>query len=595
MAYFKRVTNVDQQIEEKMNYFLNRFQHMNENSGDEAFFELETPLSITEKIYFLIANETDSDFIIKYLDIFFRNPIFLDKDLWNTFPAYNRVKSIIDQYLQKSHHESKGASRSRKSGLVSTNTFIGDVVNLIGELKESLPRALHARLISVLSCPMPLDEHQHPEQLSALARLYVSGAYYSGKSAKEVNEIISRIFDGDKDRFPFPPDVKTARARKKLLAQGTLDTQIRAFQTLLYDNRKLGKVIMKLYGGWFPTNFEFKYQHVLFLGQGHEKIAKLRTTTHEDNFTSFFSSDNNSSTGYIYVCTDINSFTHSSVRLTMKDVTADAIKFLSGALKKDFILDTTDNYAIANHRWRYLGGYWSSRKYETPFGRNEIEGLLNNAFEILKRHRHRTCVNWFLSKESLYSEARKTGIAADFWQYLESLISFPGKNWKVDNILPYVLLLNANESRKRRVLNTLINGSGFLSGGEAVFGLSFEDLVKANNSLIAGHIPETVRQQKSMFIQELVSQFDNEADTDYWKMSHAYYVRNLTESYGLRNFQVHRGLNSADSQIKTQHTLPYMITRFRWLLFDELKRSRYVNFGEMLEHLITKGKAMLNE
>jgi hypothetical protein len=595
MAYFKRVTNVDQQIEEKMNYFLNRFQHMNENSGDEAFFELETPLSIMQKIHFLLTNETDYDFIIKYLDIFFTNPIFLDKSVWDTFPTYNRVKTIIDQYLQKFHHESKGASKLRKSGLVSTTSFMGDIENLIGDLKESLPRSLHTRLISVLGCPMSLDEHRHSEQLSTLARLYVSGAYYSGKSAKEVHEIIGRIFDGDKDRFPFPLDIKTTRARKKLLGQGTLDTQIRAFQTLLYDNRKLGKVIMKLYGGWFPTNFEFKYQHILFLGQGHEKVVKLKTTSRDNDFTSFFSAENNPSTGFIYVCAEITSFTHSSVQMSMKDVTADAIKFLSGALKKDFVLDTTDNYAIANNRWKYIGGYWSSRQYETPISYNEIEGLSNNAFKILERYHHRDSVNWFLSKESLHSEARKTGIAADFWQYLESLISFPGKNWKVESILPYVLLLNAEESRKRRVLNTLIHGSGFLSGGETVFGLSFEDLVLANNSLTAGNIPEAVRKQNSIFIQELVSEFDSEADIDYWKMSHAYYVRSLTESYGLRNFQVHRGLNSADSQIQTQHTLPYMITRFRWLLFDELKRSRHANFGEMLEHLVTKGKAMLNE
>lgn len=595
MAYFKRVVNVNPLIEEKMNYFLNRFQHMVENSGDEAQFEVETPLSILQKIHFLFTNETDSDFQIKYLDVFFQDPVFKDSQLLGTFENYIQVKSVVSQYPQKSAQESNQALRARKTALVSDTSFQKSVIALIAELKVKLPQVLHTQLISVLGCRSPLADHNHTDQLSELARLYVSAAYYSAKSSKEIQDIVGRIFDKEKDRFPFPKEIRTPSAKKKLLTDSTLDTQVRAFQQLLYDNRKFGKVVMKLYGGWLPTDFEFRYMDVLFMGRDHKNIEKLKLSDSQEGFTSFFAADDEATSGFIYVCTEVKSFTHSSVRMSMVELCADAIKFLGAILRRDFCLDTSDNYAIANRRWRYLGGHWSSLKYDTPISGFEIEKLKENAFKILERHRSRDTVRWFLSKEHLHTEARKSGSAADYWKYLEALTKHPNNNQKVEHALPYILLLNTIPSQKRRVLKTLAHGTDFLSGGDAVFDLPFQDLVVMHNSLRKGIVNEAVRKTESVFIQELVAEFEKEGDIAFLKSNKDYYVRAITESYGLRNFLVHRGVNSPYSQIKTQHTLPYMVTRFRWLLYEELKSSRHDNFGDLVEFLLAKGKAMLTQ
>lgn len=352
---------------------------------------------------------------------------------------------------------------------------------------------------------------------------------------------------------------------------------------------------MKLYGGRLPDDFEFRYRGVVFLGQAHQKIEKLKAGTNPDDITGFFTETPEASSGYIFICASVHSFTHSSVRLTMKDLTCDAVNFLSAYLKRDFTLDPTDNYLIANRQWKYQGGYWSSRKYETPISQFDIEGLNDNPFKILNRHRREEAAGWFLSKESLYVDARRSGTALDYWKYLEGLISYPGSIHKVENILPNILLLNARAGRKRQILMTLVHGSDMLNGGMGLLGITYEELRLVHQDLRKGIIPDLVRKLDSVFVEQIISEFDDLGETNLVKIAHTYYIRALIETYGLRNFQVHRGLSSPWSQVKIQYTIPTMVTRFRWLIYEQLKEKRHHTFGDLILYLSDRGQSLLND
>src|SRR5690349_10947400 len=91
-----RITNENHDVQEKVNYFINRFKHFLNNSGIEFQFEIENQLSLLQKIDFQLANDNQYRFV--YLDNYLENELFNNSELWSEYNSYKPVEKQINDY-----------------------------------------------------------------------------------------------------------------------------------------------------------------------------------------------------------------------------------------------------------------------------------------------------------------------------------------------------------------------------------------------------------------------------------------------------------------------------------------------------------------
>lgn len=580
MPAIKKINNKNPNVEAKVNYFIDRFIHCVAYLGSEWDLDLENQLSLIDKVSFYIEN---NEFRVDYYENYFSHELFSNEDIWKEYPAFARLKPFL--------LELRGAKpRAFKESVIRDNSFHEAVLQLSKELRAGMPEILFKSLMSIINCSYTLNEHNHINKLNLLAKLIVSEGFFSGKKRIEISELINRIFNKDLKRFPVPIEVKR-KDEKKYVNSNNLVNQLSGFKTIMQDKKESSSVLMKIYGGHnFPDNFYFHYCGIRFYGKMHPRVLKLHSTTENHRCQDFFSKEN-----YLLVLAKIDYFSAESIVSRMSEATKEQIDYISTSLARSLNLDDTPNYILLDYKWKIKGFSISSQKHSSFYEFNQLKALNNNPFSILKAVKASPAKDKLLSCENLYVQAHKNEKVALYWQYLEALLPLD-KNGKkqIRYLLPNLLLLTEKEIIDHRILSTLLNSINFINGGIELLGIEIGDLPKVRNELVKGRIPKEVRRVDYAFLQELVKQYDLSLDKAYFENAQRFYLQILKETYGNRNFDVHAGIQSEKSNMKIKRCVPRMISRLRWVIFDEIKAYPNADFDTVIQNLIIRSNKLLS-
>jgi len=589
MPAIQRITNDNPDVEAKVNYFIDRFNHYVLYGGTEWHMELENQLSLIEKLYFQLTK--DPEYRVVYFDNYLAHEFFHDDKAWQDYPSYVNLASFIKSY-------NFSATEKEKKQILDKASFARSLAKLLDELKFHMPEKLMKWLMSIFLCVYPLEGHDHIRKLNLLAKLMVSEGYFSGKSFNDLNEVINRIFYNREEKnygdrqFPFPSEVKKAE-RKAYLNARSLENQIRGFKSVMQENPHKGIVIMRVFGSvLLPDTFEFDYDGVYFLGKHAKKIRKTLSTIPDNHshFKDFFESEN-----CFYIATKLEWFSFYNIKNIMRFAIEKQLEYFSTIMLRNVEVDHTDSYLTASYGWKFTGGSNSVRTGPTNFQEYELEKLSDNSvFKGLAKQRLSPAAQHIFSIEPQLIRALRTRNVADYWQYLEALIPPSLKGGKqVKDVLSKILLINEKSISDNRIFQTMVHAFDLFNGGQDQLGVDYRELVSIRKLMINKLVPTPVRKLEYPFIQELLKEHDQNFDQAYYEKARRYYFGILTEAYGMRNFDVHAGTGNDRSLIKIQKSLPGLVFRTRGLIFDAIKDNPNATMDIIINILLEKATKLL--
>lgn len=580
MPRLRNITNPNPQIAEKVNYFIDRFQHFNLYAGSQKCFEIETPYSLVQKILFNLE-EGKAD----RLDIFvpyFSHEIFKEKDLWDTLPIFQQIFPVFEEFLS--------GDKNKRRLIFDSSSLRKNLFVLLDELYHRSADILFSLIMRVILCPEPLAEHGHVEMIDFLSRLMVSEAYFTGKTMSDVGELVERIFLMEVYSFPFPLSVKLAE-RKKYLTQDNLRNQLSGFKAIMERQSKRGMVIKKAFSAiGFPLDMDFEYNGVRFLGKESLKIKKLAAKHSTNKYFQHFFADGD----FIFVAAEVEYFSNVSVVLNFWEQTKDQLNFLSSMAGGSVELEPGKNFVVVSPTGKLLG--WDvfvspNRKTVSNYALKDFEH--NNPYRLLSKTKG-GAKEWMLQHEPIFIEAHRKRDVAGYWKYLEAVLPKNIKGEKqVRMLLSELLLINERQETRQRVLSTIRDSADFFSGGMELFGIPLGHIQSVQKTLWLGRIPSYVKKSTYPFVKELLAEFDHAPSSSELKTAKDYYLSILLEAYNVRNFDVHAGISNSCTKTKVRRSLPRLIVRLRSIIFDAILDSNGTSFPVLVGNLQKKSENLL--
>jgi hypothetical protein len=266
--------------------------------------------------------------------------------------------------------------------------------------------------------------------------------------------------------------------------------------------------------------------------------------------------------------------------------------FLSAILDRDFTVDTTNNFLLLNVDFSYKRRSFSTDRFHSVLDQFDLLDINQNAYEILRTVRGDSA-NWFLNYESLFTRAHREKNVAEYWLYLENLLSYKRPRPKIKRIVSTIVLSNERQVHQLYILNTLKNSFAAFSEGINLLDLTSDQFQAMQVSLTNGIIPAEIRNISYPFIKGLVEDFDIQADTTFYENAFRYHYQILNETYEYRNFFIHKGIVNQQAKIKLSMTLPNLVTRLRQLIFKSLKEGKSeLPFNLLIDQLFEQGEIL---
>ena len=156
-----------------------------------------------------------------------------------------------------------------------------------------------------------------------------------------------------------------------------------------------------------------------------------------------------------------------------------------------------------------------------------------------------------------------------------------------------ILLLDEKGVNECLAVNSLFYTLDYFNLPSGIFNLSWREIKDIQKELYSGVINEAVRQINYPLIKEILSMHDMKISKDEYAKLQEYYDRVLKEAYAQRNFYIHNAISNKKLGLKLKNSLPDMVQRFRWILFDEIKLHITIEFDEMIDKLYQKGLKLL--
>ena len=95
-----------------------------------------------------------------------------------------------------------------------------------------------------------------------------------------------------------------------------------------------------------------------------------------------------------------------------------------------------------------------------------------------------------------------------------------------------------------------------------------------NISARKGRLSKAVNRISYPFIKEIVTLYKKRFNKINYNEARDYYYSILMESYDQRNLFIHEGVENEKAVVKLDMSLPYVVIRFRWILFSEMKNIK---------------------
>lgn len=544
-------------VEKKLNLFFDYFRFVANCIGLIDDLPLENHLSLVEKIIFQI--EHNPIHRVRYIDNYLKNPLLLQSDpLLKKFDAYEKLRPLVSEY---------NSCKAKKKAFEGTSDFKSALEELRDELSDkAFEYSLDAIIQKVRSAPV----EGFIGKVAYHVNLLISEFLFAHRSRQDTFDVLEQILDSE--RFPYPAAIagKGEEEMRKYFNQLSVKDHLEGINGIYRKKRDTNTFVCKVYDmGSYPT-FEFKPRQVTFISK--EKWDKIigQDCWQTKRFEKFLNDQKEFILAYLPV--SFYSFLRGSDgKVAAIDTIREELSVINRDLSTNGVVDTRD-YLLLDSENKAQGRESSDIK---KIGADSVTTLENNSVYVFLKARNNAAERHILEHESNLSAAKLSKRIADYWHYLETIITnaFPGEKTKVEDFLPSILLVNHLYQQESLAERYIEMGSKNLQGEPTV--------------------DELLAEKNYPFVNELADRFSSSnVNAQYYCDLKKRYRLVLTEAYEQRNAYQHAGYECEKAIIKLRHTLYRLIISFRWLILERADVPGEISFVEILTCLKEEGEQL---
>lgn len=565
MATLSILTNDDPKVQEKANFFAVYFGLFVSQAGRCTDFELENPLSLTKKILFQLTHNARKCWptVHSYL----QHPLFKEEQKYlEGFSGVDQVKILIEE-LTKS---------KKPSELISANPtrFIDAFTLFKKSLDTDMFKTSLKAVISFFTCPHDLKHHR--EDFKSHTKILVTEYFFRNRDKEYIGEAIPKVLSREIDEFPFPPDIVTDEEKNTFLQNRTLQQQFEAIFTFL--DRPASKITFyyRIFGSGLDKNIDILIDKVHFYSRDHASLAWLR-----EEHPEFFEPPEN----FFIAATEVEFYSCHNAHVAARKTIRRELLVLSVKLVRDFMLDLEANVVAALDSRSREG--WTSQRRDSVFTEEDCEQqhLRNNAFDMLRQYEGPARDHIFACEHILLKAVREREMPGH-WHWLEALMqAFMNDGGIMRKIAVITSVHSEPGVRKGIVIEELMYAFSFMAYPRNKYKQSTQEAHEAAKSIMTGEIPEWVKTLDDAVVQDFMEYYNYEMNEKDYTNAADYYERILRDAYAQRNSYFHQGNSDQIANIKLVYSLPTMVERFRYIIFEAIRKTPESTFEQIINQL----------
>ena len=577
-----QIVHKNKLIQKKVNFFADYFEFVKSNIGLYDDLEIENYLSLTKKALFQI--EKNSEHCPKYLDSYFSHPMLKkDNQYFKEFKSYQCLQPLIQEYNKPRK------SSDKKKWIKENNQFYACLSFFKKELTRGMFKDALNSIVSFLKCPHDVDEHI--DDLKFYTRVLVSELLLNNRTKEDLENVFERIMTEKIGLFPFPKkitknqeDKSLVEAQQEYMSNRTFNEQFKGIYYILKEKVRKSHFLFRIIGIDADSGFHFKYNKVTFYHPNHPKLAEIRKGYNSKAIP--YPEDFFGITPMLIAAVKVN---HQSTKIAEQEAIntiEEELVFLNytcnanAHIEKYYFLTTPD--------FKKIGYRIDVSGKRRTIGESSEKRLKNNPYVFLK-NANKECYKHFLEYEPLFVKAMASQGMPDYWHYLEALIPLKGNSEKqVIGTISTILVLNAEGINKSRLRNYISYAIMPFNASSEEIGITKEKQMHYYNQDGTNEKLDFQTLSKEVthpLLSSLLKVYVKPYTKSKLKATKEYYSRLLWELQAQRNSIVHSGYGNEDALVLLNGSIPYLITRFRWILFSEMKKNNDASFEALITRL----------
>ncbi|HEY3525847.1 MAG TPA: hypothetical protein VGK47_06605 [Nitrososphaeraceae archaeon] len=567
MPRIHRITHDNELVRRKVNFFADYFVFAAETAGTNDLVEIDNALSTTDKIIFQITKNPNR--CSAYIDSYLTHVSFEDYDDFKNHKVYQKLQSLIIQYAANKKPKHK------INWVQSKPEFLKVLKLYRRELKRIMFKKALNSIISYLRCVHEIEEHK--SDLINQTNIIVSEFILNDRSKRDIAGIFERIITREVGIFPFPKFVKNQDEKENFIKNRTFHQQFDGIYNFLKEKLNENYFLFRIYGLKTPDNFEFTYNRVTFYSSKHEKLQVLLNKIREDKYNADFLVNDE----YLMFATIKSEYgsIDAAVSFAIEAINTE-LKFINKVFASNCTLEKFSYLLTSN--FVDIGYHRNLKDKGHRIDNNEGRLLEDNPYVFLKKSPKRF-TEVLLKNESIYIEALTNRNIATYWQYLETIIPSKQNDEKqIIDIVSHLLLLNADSYYKNRLKGYIIDAISPLTANHDDLGITIDRQLEIFNSQKSIDWTVLSTEIKHPFISHLIADFLKPLKKNDLVNRRKFYQRVLWDTQAQRNSIIHRGYANEKAMISLNGSLPRLITRLRWTLFNGIREKVGLDYNDMV-------------
>ncbi|MGF6848297.1 hypothetical protein QFZ51_003532 [Chitinophaga sp. W3I9] len=541
--------------EMKLNLFADYYRYYVYFGGMFGYMELDNPLCITRKLIFQLQYNKDAK-CVPYVVNHFRKLKGYGIGYWSGFPAYKDVGKIF-KVLQAEKKLYKYIEKNLE-------LIIAKLSLLERELNVDMLKKSAEQIKNMILCDHEAAEHL--ENIIFHTKIIASEIIMLRHSKQEALELFTEIMTKDYRQFPYPSHIKTDEEKQSFFRKKGIHQTLDAIIHFCETPQKEWNINFKIKNLVFPEDYVFRFDQTAILPPSHVQNSPLmdRVKNNEDHLIAdYFKGD-----AFSIAEVQANSVTYVGAYNRALKQLSYATSYMEAILQREIIVDK-QNYFYSTNKCDY--GYHFGSLYNNSYRITEFDQqkLNDNAYQLFDKVLS-VAGKHFLEFEPVYIKAKVNNHVDALWHYLEILHNDETHHKNLKSDISGALVLYDKKFRIDRIHEYLRNSLHVFNADYQRIGLTLEEQLQ----IVRREVDISTFSDKitSIFFQYAYKEM-KVIKTKKWKNSlRDTYYSLMEEAYEHRNLIAHAGKFEDRAETKLTHTFPLMVIRYRWIVFDYMKK-----------------------
>ncbi len=334
--------------------------------------------------------------------------------------------------------------------------------------------------------------------------------------------------------------------------------------------------------------FSFTYHRVTFYSPKHEKLSRLLDRVKINPFLNDFLGDSE------YLVLAVIKSTYGSIDIAKNEaveIVNQELQFVNKVFGSNATLERF-SYLLTSD-FVDIGWHLNAKDKGYEVNDNELKRLRDNPFEFLKGSPKRL-KEPLLRNETLFIAALNNENVSTYWQYLETIIPTTQKDSKqIVDMVSHILLLSIESHYKNRLKEYIRHAISPFTTTARQLGITNERQIEIFNYPGRLDLENLKAEIKHPFILHLIDECLRKIDRQDLLNIKGVYERILWDAQAQRNSLIHKGFANEKAMISLSASLPRLITRLRWTLFDGVRGRIGGDYEEIVYKLRDKANQLI--